>query len=271
MPKVRFNTNDSNYVDDTTFTPHFNIDANTEIDHEIIERRYGKTNFDEDLNENVEVDLEEDELDDAPTPTSPATEALVWMIHRHLLDNSLPPPLVPPARKNVKHDRGQGGMGGLNRHLLSCRSIEYKTTKALANKKKGENVDVVNESLEGSNMVQGTLDTSYPGSPITQRKYNKERDHENLAKMVDVCGLPFSIPSHPSFIEYIQKTYNPSFKGIARNIVKNDGFDFQGKHCQYFRYLFRILDCKVYITSDVGRSIDGHDYLIVTTHWIDHN
>ena len=81
------------------------------------------------------------------------------------------PPLIPPTRKKVKYQRpqtsivwqfmtfdkensvvicnrckqpfkhkqgrGQGGTGGLNRHLLSCVPIQYKEAKALANRKKG--------------------------------------------------------------------------------------------------------------------------------------
>jgi len=53
-------------------------------------------------------------------------------------------------------------------------------------------------------MVQGTLDPSNPSDSLTQRKYNKERDRENLANMVSVYRFPCSFPSHPGLIEYIQ-------------------------------------------------------------------
>ena len=54
-------------------------------------------------------------------------------------------------------------------------------------------------------MVQGTLDPSNNGGPLPQRKYNKERDRENLVKMVYVCYLLYSFPSRPGFIKYIQQ------------------------------------------------------------------
>ncbi|KAG5631903.1 hypothetical protein H5410_003620, partial [Solanum commersonii] len=56
-----------------------------------------------------------------------------------------------------------------------------------------------------SNKSQGTLDHSNPGGPLTQRKYNKERDRENLAKMISVCGLSYNFSSHPGLLNIFNK------------------------------------------------------------------
>ncbi|KAG5620436.1 hypothetical protein H5410_005654 [Solanum commersonii] len=105
-------------------------------------------------------------------------------------------------------------------------------------------------------MIQGELNTSNPSGPLTHQTYNKDRDHENFAKMIVVRGLPFSFGEHPGFIAYIRETYNPSFTE---------------KHCQYLPAYFEIMDCKVVVITDMGRSPNGFDYLTFTARWIDYN
>ncbi|KAG5607187.1 hypothetical protein H5410_028679 [Solanum commersonii] len=119
MSRISFNTNDSTYVDDTSY----DIDSNVQLDHESLERHYSdiNPNLDEYSGEEVEVDPGEEDLED--TPTSPVAE------------------VSTETTNSTEQDGGQGGTGGLNRHLLFCVPIEYKEAKALADRKKGISVN----------------------------------------------------------------------------------------------------------------------------------
>ncbi|KAG5576800.1 hypothetical protein H5410_056934 [Solanum commersonii] len=164
--RVRFNTNDSIYVDDTSY----DIDLNAQLDRELLQQIYG------DINSYLD--------ENSDTPTSPVTNVPNETTNS-TEQNSRRPPLIPPTREKVKYQRpktsvvwqfmtldkenfiaicnkykqpfkhkqggGQGGTGGLNRQLLSCVPIQYKEAKSLANRKKGiqaNDFDInVNESL----------------------------------------------------------------------------------------------------------------------------
>ncbi|KAG5590936.1 hypothetical protein H5410_041450 [Solanum commersonii] len=82
MSRVRFNTNDSTYVDDTSY----DIDSNAQLDHEILQQIYDE----------VEVGSGEEELED--TPTSPVTE-VPNVTTNSTEQNCGCPPLIPPTRE----------------------------------------------------------------------------------------------------------------------------------------------------------------------------
>lgn len=70
----------------------------------------------------------------------------------------------------------------------------------------GENSSIEASGRE-SNMVQSELNTSNSkNGPLTHRAYNKDRNCENFAKMIVVCGLPFSFKKYTGFIAYICET-----------------------------------------------------------------
>uniref|UniRef100_A0A0V0HSE8 Putative ovule protein n=1 Tax=Solanum chacoense TaxID=4108 RepID=A0A0V0HSE8_SOLCH len=72
LPRFRVNTNDYTHVDETSFTQDsrpIEFNSENEVDHETLNRCF--TNFEEELDEEVEINEEDDET---PTPTSPATE-----------------------------------------------------------------------------------------------------------------------------------------------------------------------------------------------------
>ncbi|KAG5630012.1 hypothetical protein H5410_001729 [Solanum commersonii] len=100
MSRVRFNTNDSTYVDDTSY----DIDSNAQLDRELLQQIYGDINpyLDENSGEEVEVGSEEDELED--TPTSPVTNVPNETTNS-TEQNSGRPPLIPPIREKVKYQR----------------------------------------------------------------------------------------------------------------------------------------------------------------------
>ncbi|KAG5618769.1 hypothetical protein H5410_018593 [Solanum commersonii] len=98
--RVRFNTNDSTYVDDTAY----DIDSNAQLDRELLQQIYGDINpyLNENLGEEVEVGSGEDELED--TPTSPVTNVPNETTNS-TKQNSGRPPLIPPTREKVKYQR----------------------------------------------------------------------------------------------------------------------------------------------------------------------
>ena len=77
MSRVRFNINDSTYVDDTAY----DTNSNFQLDHKSLEQHYGNINhnLDENLGEEVEDDLGEENLED--TPTSSVTKVPNEMIN----------------------------------------------------------------------------------------------------------------------------------------------------------------------------------------------
>ncbi|KAL3370645.1 hypothetical protein AABB24_007614 [Solanum stoloniferum] len=297
FPLVRMNTDEFTHVNETSFSRPDPIEINSDtpiIPEEVYERHYGN------YQENEEVEIDEEDLDDTPTSPDLNSTEVSPQEDNPSVGTSRPP--IVPTRGKTKVQRvlkshvwkfcylneektfsicniykqhfkytsgGSGGStGGLKKHLINKHSKEWFAYISSLNVCENSNIET---SVRGSNMVQGELNTSNPSGPLTHRTYNKDRDRENFAKMIVVCGLPFSFGEHPSFIAYIRDTYNPSFKGLSRSMVKRDIFEFQEKHCQYLRAYFEIMDCRVATTTDMGRSPNGFDYLIVTAHWTDYN
>ncbi|KAG5592608.1 hypothetical protein H5410_043122 [Solanum commersonii] len=123
-PRFRINTNDYTHVDETSFTRDSRpIEFNFKniVDHETLNRCF--TNFEEELDEEVEIN---DEDDETPTPTSSATE----------LSEQDEVPSLPTFSKAIektivtctkckltmKHMTmgTQGGTGRLRTHLRKC-------------------------------------------------------------------------------------------------------------------------------------------------------
>lgn len=102
-------------------------------------------------------------------------------------------------------------------------------------------------------------------------KYDIVKDREELAKIIVLGSLPFSFAASPYLVTYIQKIYNSLFKGISRSTCRADIFRLFRQYHTYIRYLFASLSCRVSLTSDIGRAVNGNDYLTVTCHWIDDN
>ncbi|PHT29911.1 hypothetical protein CQW23_30497, partial [Capsicum baccatum] len=131
-----------------------------ELDNETLSRRYN--NFEEDLPE--EDDMEEQELGDTPTPTSPVME-----LPKHGEEHS-PLPEFTRAKGTERTKRS-----------LVWKSMEHDREK-------------------GGNMVQTRLDMFKQAEASSSSTYSEDVDREELTKIVVVMGLSFSFPSYqPSY------------------------------------------------------------------------
>ena len=113
-------------------------------------------------------------------------------------------------------------------------------------------------------MVQSVLNISNPASRSTHRTYSKEKDRRELAKMVAVCGLPFSFPSYPGFVHYIRELYNLDYEGIPRNTIKSDLFKYQKEYSHFFvvYLLIMMVDYLLLLIWDIVQMVTIILYLL---------
>ena len=108
-------------------------------------------------------------------------------------------------------------------------------------------------------------------TPESVRNIIKKKDRVEIAKMVVVDCLSFSFPSGDGFVFYINRNYNPIFKGVPKSTCRTDVIDLYKKYRFFLRYLFFELNCRVSVTSDFGLTINKLGIFTLTCHWVDHN
>ena len=187
-PRYLVNTNDYTCVNETFFTSPRPIEFNSEneVDHESLNRHY--TNFEEELEEEVEINEEDEET---PTPTSPVIEvpslptfsnvavvrvkrSLVW---KFLIQNEEKTTVACTKCKLVmKHvtTGTQGGTGRLRTHLRKCNKEFTRLDDIERANRNGTPIPESSMGVGGSNMVQGVLNMSNPASRSTHHTYSKE-------------------------------------------------------------------------------------------------
>ncbi|KAG5572927.1 hypothetical protein H5410_062693 [Solanum commersonii] len=188
-PRFRINTNDYIHVDETSFTRDsrpIEFNSENEVDHETLNICF--TNFEKELDDEVEINEEDDET---PTPISSATElpeqdevpslptfsntvvrvkrSLVW---KFLVQNEEKTTVTCTKCKLImKHvTRGtQRETGRLRTHLRKCNK-EFARLHDIEKANRNE-IPIPKDSMGvgGSNMVQSVLNMTNPASRSTHR------------------------------------------------------------------------------------------------------
>ena len=197
-----------------------------------------------------EAPLDVDEDAPAPKKTRKRTSP-VWE-HFTIVENMEDMVKCNHCSKKYVYKQGQsGGTGSLTRHMTNVHPHLWGGAG------KSSQTDSTSPTQTQLN-VGGSL-----------RRYNKNVDRVEIAKMIALGAMPFSFPSSDYFITYIQKVYNPMFTGIPRTTCRADIFKLFEEYVIYLRYLFAHLKSKISLTADIGKAANHLDYLTVTAHWID--
>ncbi|KAG5587765.1 hypothetical protein H5410_048199 [Solanum commersonii] len=136
-PRFRINTNDYTHVDETSFTRDsrpIEFNSKNQVDHETLNRCF--TNFEEELDEEVEINEEDDET---PTPTSPAIE----------LPEQDEVPSLPTFSKTTVRRTGR-----LRTHLRKCNKEFARLDDIERANRNGIPISENSMGVGGSNMVQ---------------------------------------------------------------------------------------------------------------------
>ena len=122
------------------------------------------------------------------------------------------------------------------------------------------------------NLKQQTLITVRVGSESSLSgihcwKFDQKKLRHVLSHMIMVHELPFSFVEYELF-NYLMKTTSPQWKGISRNTVKADCMASYEGEKKRIKGLLKSVD-KISITTDLWKSNQKVQYMVVTAHFVD--
>ncbi|KAL6613903.1 hypothetical protein ACP70R_036173 [Stipagrostis hirtigluma subsp. patula] len=108
------------------------------------------------------------------------------------------------------------------------------------------------------------------GVRLRNWSFNQDVSRRELARMIVLHELPFSIVEYDGFRRFVS-SLNPMFEMVSRKAIKGDCIKMYQEHRQALQDVLKNANSRISLTMDLWTSNQTLGYICITCHYLDHD